>query len=145
MSQTLHAACVVIGEAAVLIIGRSGSGKSRLARRLVTLVSQQGLHAQLVGDDRIILTASGGRVVARCHPAIAGRAEVREIGIMDVDMASAGVVTLVVELSEIAVDRLPPDGGHWTTLEGVRLPVLQLASQHPAEDAARLVLTRIAT
>ena len=143
MSATIHAACVVLGEAAVVIMGRSGSGKSRLAQRLVALVSQQGGHAQLIGDDRIRLTAHGGRVIARGHPAIANRAEVRELGVLDMDMAASGVVTLVVELSQDHVDRLPPEDGRWTTLADTRLPVLLLSATHPAEDAARLVLLKI--
>ncbi|MFN3389305.1 MAG: HPr kinase/phosphorylase, partial [Allosphingosinicella sp.] len=50
MSETVHASCVAIGGRAVLIAGRSGSGKSDLALRLI----DRG--ARLVSDDYTILT-----------------------------------------------------------------------------------------
>ena len=48
MSVNIHATCVSLNSKGVLILGDSGSGKSDLALRLITLFS-----AKLVSDDRI--------------------------------------------------------------------------------------------
>ena len=77
--SALHATCLVIGEAGVLLRGPSGAGKSTLARRLISTALRDGRYASLVGDDRVRLEAVAGRLVARPHPAIAGRLEVRGV------------------------------------------------------------------
>ncbi|RAI36158.1 serine/threonine protein kinase, partial [Rhodoplanes roseus] len=52
MTPTLHASTVLVGARAVLIRGASGSGKSRLALRLLDAVAAAGGFARLVADDR---------------------------------------------------------------------------------------------
>ena len=77
---TVHAACVVLGEAGVLIRGESGAGKSSLALGLIEAAPAHGLFGALVADDRVRITCAHGRLVARPHPAIAGRIELRGLG-----------------------------------------------------------------
>ena len=57
--EWVHATCVVVDGAGVLIRGPSGSGKSTLARRLIELGQARGLEVALVGDDRIHLMRYG--------------------------------------------------------------------------------------
>ena len=64
-SETVHASCVAIRGRAVLIEGRSGSGKSDLALRLI----DHG--AMLVSDDYTLLTRDGTRLIATPPPTIA--------------------------------------------------------------------------
>ena len=110
MSVNLHATCIRVGRAGrafgapasagVLILGRSGAGKSDLALRLIAL------GAKLVADDRTDLAVLRGRLVASAPRTIAGLFEVRGIGIVKIPHAKAVAVSLVVELTR-KVPRLP--------------------------------------
>jgi HPr kinase/phosphorylase len=117
----VHASCIVVGESGVLIRGGSGSGKSTLARRVVDEAARQGRFARLVADDRVLLAAAGGRLVARPHPAIAGRIEVRGAGLMDAGHEGAVVIRLVVDCGDTRLDRLPSDDQLSAQVAGVRL------------------------
>ncbi len=77
----LHATAVAIGNRALLITGRSGSGKSRLATALVA-ASTPRRRIVLVGDDRVLLVRSGETLEVRPHPRIAGFVEHRGLGIV---------------------------------------------------------------
>jgi serine kinase of HPr protein (carbohydrate metabolism regulator) len=74
-SETLHASCVAIKGRAVLIEGRSGEGKSDLALRLI----DRG--AVLVSDDQTICQRRDGVLHATPPATIAGKIEVRSVGI----------------------------------------------------------------
>ena len=93
-SDTLHASTVAIGEAAVVIEGRSGAGKSDLALRLI----DRG--AVLISDDRTLLVRDGDRLIARAPVHQAGRIEVRGLGIVAVPHRGDVPVMLVVRLAE---------------------------------------------
>ena len=96
---TVHATCLVLGEAGILIRGESGAGKSSLALALLDRARQEGGYGALVGDDRIGLTPYHGRVVARGHPALRGLIEIRGIGLVEASpRADAAVIRLVVDL-----------------------------------------------
>ena len=76
-SETLHASTVAIDGRAVLIPGPSGSGKSDLALRLL----DRGFT--LVSDDQTIVRRDGERLIASAPPTIAGKLEIRGVGIVD--------------------------------------------------------------
>jgi serine kinase of HPr protein (carbohydrate metabolism regulator) len=116
---TLHASCVVLGEAGVLIRGPSGSGKSQLARRLVSAYPG---FARLVGDDRVRVEAVNGRLLARPVPAIAGMLEIRGLGLMPTAFEPAAVVRLVVDARLELPERLPDDADGRVAIAGVTLP-----------------------
>ena len=118
---TVHATCVVVGEAGVLIRGPSGSGKSTLARRVVAEAERRGQFSRLVADDRVALCAQAGRLVARPHPAIAGRLEVRGAGLFQTGHEGAVVIRLVVDCGHHRLDRLPEPDQLFTDVEGIRL------------------------
>ncbi len=100
--ETLHASCVALDGRGVLILGRSGAGKSSLALELMAL------GARLVADDRTVLHAGDGAPVASCPPAIRGRIEARGVGILAADPAPPAPVVLVVDLDTSEAGRLPP-------------------------------------
>jgi serine kinase of HPr protein (carbohydrate metabolism regulator) len=135
-----HATALAIGEAGLLIRGPSGAGKSRLALDLLAEAGRRGLFARLVGDDRVALAHHAGRLLARPHPAIAGRIESRGEAILDLPHEHAVVVRLVVDIQPANADapaRLPaPDPT--TQLCGLDLPALTLAAAGPHQ--ASLVL-----
>ncbi len=98
----LHATVVAFGERAVLLRGPPGAGKSDLALRLI------GDGAVLVADDQVELEARGQVVYASPPAAIAGRMEVRGVGIIAMPYRASATVTLVVDLvAPDRVDRLP--------------------------------------
>lgn len=99
-SETLHASTVSIDGYAVLIEGRSGTGKSDLALRLV----DRG--ATLVSDDYTLVVRRNGMLTARAPATIAGKIEVRGIGIVDMPAVTDVPVALIVRL-ETEVPRMP--------------------------------------
>lgn len=130
-TETLHASCVVLDGRAALIEGRSGSGKSDLALRLI----DRG--ATLVSDDYTIVRRDGQRLVASAPDTIRGKIEVRGLGIVELP-AESGEVILVVSLIDGPVERLP-SGTAKRRIAGIDLPVLELNGFH-ASAAARVAI-----
>jgi HPr kinase/phosphorylase len=139
---TVHATCVVIGEAGVLLRGPSGSGKSALARRLVEGATERGRFARLVSDDRVEIAACHGRIVARAVPAIAGRMEARGLGLIAVGHESAAVLRLLVDCLDQDPPRWPEDEESTTLLDGVSL---RRMAGRATPDFAGLILRRLLT
>jgi hypothetical protein len=83
---------VAIGGRALLIEGPPGSGKSTLAAKLI----DRG--ATLIGDDAVSLSIENGVLVASPPPNIAGKLELRNVGLVDYPCTSAPVC-LLLELS----------------------------------------------
>ena len=101
-AETLHASCVALDGRGLLILGPSGSGKSALALQLMA-------HgARLVADDRCLLHARAGRLVASCPPRLSGLIEARGVGILKADPLAEAVLVLAVDLGHGEPDRLPP-------------------------------------
>lgn len=131
--STIHATCLVLHEAGVLIRGAPGSGKSALCLGLLDRAGSDRIHARLVADDRVRLSARHGRLIARPHPALAGLIEIRGLGLRRLAQhAEAALVRLVVDLADTR-PRLPEDGPDETEILGVRLPLLTLEPRMPRE------------
>jgi HPr kinase/phosphorylase len=124
---TVHASAVLAGARAVLIRGPAGAGKSRLALDLIT-AAQCGLipFARLVGDDRIELAASHGRLLARAPPALAGLIEVRGLGIRKLAHEPVAVIGMVVDLAITDAERLPSEAEREVAVAGIILPRLAI-------------------
>ncbi|MDB5572228.1 MAG: aldolase [Hyphomicrobiales bacterium] len=144
--HAIHASAVAIGEAGVLIRGASGAGKSALALALVEAGAAAGLFARLVGDDRLLVNHAHGRVLARPHPAIAGRVEKRGEGIHHMAHEPAVVLRCVVDLVENGPagsdtpPRLPMQAEQSTVVETVTLARLVLPASAGAPEGARRAL-----
>lgn len=106
------------GWRAVLIVGEPAAGKSDLALRLI------GRGWRLVSDDYAHVTASAGALYAVAPDTIAGRMEVRGVGIVGARALGPVRLALALELTEGPVERLPEP--ETRTIEGVALPVLHL-------------------
>lgn len=130
MGDPHHATCVAIGQAGILLIGRSGSGKSDLALRLI----DRG--AVLVSDDYTRLDATDAGLVATAPATIAGRMEVREVGILPFATLPRAIVRLAIELVR-ETPRLPEPA----TIEfgGMTIPLLRL-DPRPASAAIKVEL-----
>ena len=143
-TQTLHAAALLAGNAGLLITGRAGSGKSSLARHIVREWTDREQFACLVGDDRIVLNAHHGRLIARSHPAIAGLAEIRGIGIVQMPAEPAACITLVIDLVEGPIERMPDRADMHVILCGIVCPRLCIQANMSPDFAESLVRTRLA-
>ena len=142
-TATVHACAVLAGARAILIRGPAGAGKSRLALGLIQ-AAEGGLlsFARLVGDDRLELAASHGRLLARPAPELAGLIEVRGLGIRRLDHEPVAVVGLVVDLADLQAERLPGTSGQEVAISGIVLPRLAIA---PGSDPLPAVLARLLT
>jgi len=127
--QAIHANCLVIGDSGILIRGPSGSGKSTISLRLLDLAKQNGHFARLVGDDRILLRAIGGRLLAEGHPLIAGQIEIRGIGIRDVDHENRAVIRLLVDCEPVLSIRHPDQLDMSDTLLGISIRRIKITYQ----------------
>src|SRR6476619_4752370 len=118
-SETLHASTVATDGRAVVILGPSGSGKSDLTLRLL----DRGFT--LVSDDQTIVRKDGDRLVASAPPNIAGKLEIRGIGIVDMERVDNVAIALIVELTNSQIQGLPDDSRERPIL-GVKLPLVTI-------------------
>ena len=135
-AETLHGSTVALDGRAVVISGPSGSGKSDLALRLI----DRGFV--LVSDDQTIVKKDGDRLIATAPPTIAGKLEVRGIGIVDMERTESAPIALAVELTG-EIQRLPDDSRERLIL-GVKLPLISInAAEASAPAKIALALKRM--
>jgi serine kinase of HPr protein (carbohydrate metabolism regulator) len=135
----LHASAVRWLDKGILLLGRSASGKSDLALRLIDA------GAMLIADDQVGLRRVGDRLFAEPPSKLAGLLELRGLGIMRVSF-DTGFLHLAVDLRSLEPDdeRLPdPMFASWL---GVRLPRISIdarASSAVARIKMALVAERV--
>ena len=115
-AESLHASAVALDGRAVLITGPSGSGKSDLSLRLL----DRGFT--LVSDDQTLIKKDGDRLVASAPQNIAGKLEIRGIGIVEMERVENIPVALIVELMG-EIQRFPDDSRQRPIL-GIMLPLV---------------------
>ena len=116
----VHGTSVALGGDGILLRGASGSGKSDLALRLI----DEG--ARLVADDQTELSLVGEALRMSAPETIAGRIEVRGVGILSVPALPWALLRLVVSLEpRDCIERLPE--ARCCELLGVSVPMIALA------------------
>ena len=130
-SETIHASTVAMDNRAVLITGPSGSGKSDLALRLL----DRGFT--LVSDDQTIVRRQGDRLVASAPATIAGKLEIRGVGIVEMESVSDVPVARLVDLTS-EIQRLPDDRRERPVL-GLNVPLVSIDAQ-TASAASKVAL-----
>ena len=140
-APSVHASAVLVGAHALLIRGPAGSGKSRLALRLIE-AAQSGVlrFARLVADDRHRLEPWHGRLLARAPEELAGLIEVRGLGIRRLAHEPMAVVGGVVDLAAADAERLPNRRTR-IEVEGVLLPRLPVVVNQDPGPAVLAWLT----
>jgi Serine kinase of the HPr protein, regulates carbohydrate metabolism len=123
LRDTIHASCVAIDGHGVLLCGASGSGKSDLTLRLL----DRG--AGLVSDDYTMVERRGERLFASAPPTIAGKIEVRGLGIIDWPAVASAPVVLQIAL-DAPVERMPPEKLDCRDILGVAVPTMAIEALH---------------
>ena len=124
----IHATCVAVKGAGILIRGPSGSGKSDVALRLI----DEG--AALVADDYCTVSIHDRQLVAAVPDAIAGRLEVRGYGIVRLPYEPQIALKLVVDLaSKDTIERHPDTAS--CVIDGVTVPRVFIDADTPSATA----------
>lgn len=124
MTETIHATSIAIDGKGVLILGKSGSGKSDLALRLI----DRG--ATLISDDYTIASARDGTVILDAPENIAGIMEVRHLGLIEMPHVGAVPARLAITLDD-SPPRMP-ENDLQICLAGINIPLLSLAGLEPS-------------
>jgi HPr kinase/phosphorylase len=133
-SALLHASCAELHGRGILLLGRSGSGKSRLLRSIL----QAG--GRLVADDQVRLAKVERRLRASAV-ALPGHLEVRGQGVYTLAYRPSVVLDLAVRLGAPVPGRLPE--AETERLLEVDLPLIRFGTVGPTA-AARLALALLA-
>ena len=115
-SLIMHATCVDINGSGVLIVGRSGSGKSSLAINLLALGSK------LVADDRCELIKNNNRFRVSKPASLPNSIEIRGVGLVSVPMVVETSLDWVVDMDEAETERMPDL--RFTEIGGYRVPTI---------------------
>ena len=140
-SVLIHATAVALPAeeswVGVLLRGAPGSGKSDLALRLI----DEG--ARLIADDQTEMCPADSALVVRAPVRIAGRLEVRGLGLVEVQMVEQAPLVLVAELIPAAdIERLPHP--QIVTLAGVSVAMVRLVPFEASATAKLRLATRTA-
>ncbi|MEH6701405.1 HPr kinase/phosphorylase [Parasphingorhabdus sp.] len=115
---TTHANAVAISGAGVMICGSSGSGKSDLALRLI----DRG--AALIADDYVDIKRTNRDLLLSPPANLAGKLEIRSLGIFERDHLSGIPLKMVVNLQDNP-ERFPLDRQIMNLL-GINIPFCTL-------------------
>lgn len=116
-NETVHGTAISIDGSGILLLGKSGSGKSDLALRLI----DRG--ATLISDDAVIIKKHDAGPMLHAASNIEGRIEMRGVGIVARPFVSPVPLKLVLLLGE-RVERLPSYESY--RVVGANIPVLKL-------------------
>lgn len=116
METVLHATSVVLNGRGLLICGASGSGKSGLALDLMSR------GAQLVADDRTVVSRVGATARLTAPQAIEGMIEARGLGLLRAAHVKEAELAAILDLDETETERLPPM--RTRALLGLEFPLL---------------------
>ncbi len=115
-SLIMHATCVDINGSGVLIVGRSGSGKSSLAINLIALGST------LVADDQCEIVKKNNKLSVFKPTSLPSSIEIRGVGLVSVPMAVETSLDWVVNMDEAETQRMPDL--QFTEIDGYRIPTI---------------------
>jgi len=114
--QNIHSSSVELDGKAVLIKGRSGSGKSSLALKLILR------GANLIADDQTEVFLEKNRVFLRAPMSLPNGIEIRGVGIVNAPRCERAELKLVIDLSHCERERLPSPSVRSINILGYSFP-----------------------
>ncbi len=134
-TELRHGTFVRTGRLGVLVLGKSGCGKSALALALIDGagrgLGKGDLATTLVADDQVCLWRDDttAQVYGSPPETIAGLLEIRGVGIVQVDYIPRWPVGLVVQIkAEDEIERLPDFPKASIDVLGQAVPVIEVSS-----------------
>jgi len=151
--RTIHGTLLYLFNRGVLIVGESGTGKSRIARDMLTHMNnfgQCGLvrSGKLVADDIVELKETSGGPVGTAPNALFGLLEILGMGIVDVRrifgpsmVRRSSHIDIIVRLEESpdALSGAPTMTESMDSLFGADIPVIHLAAGSSGDTVAAAV------
>lgn len=117
-AEIVYGTAIAIGDVGILLLGKSGSGKSDLALRLIDR------NAVLVSDDAVEIKLAHALPMVASAPNIGGKIEMRGIGIVERPFLASAPLRLIALLDE-DIERMPPDS-YSHVMCGFHVPALAL-------------------
>lgn len=129
----IHASAFVHQGMGCLVLGDSGTGKSRL------MVEALELGARMIADDQVRLCAVNGNLIASPISKLEGVIELRGFGLVRrPDVVHSHPINLVVKLDPQASDRLP-EGVEFYEFQGIKTP-LRVVPPPPTVSSSTVLL-----
>jgi serine kinase of HPr protein (carbohydrate metabolism regulator) len=138
----IHGSCIAVDGHGVLLLGAPGAGKSDLALRFLdhqgSGTSGRLRAAHLVADDQVVIQRDGAFLAASAPAALAGKLEVRGLGIVSAPAVSHAPLVLAVRLTSAAeIERLPDLTQSLFEILGIAIPLI-LIDPEKASAPARI-------
>ena len=99
--KIMHATSVYINGKGIVIFGKSGSGKSNLAIKLISF------GAKLISDDQTQLELKKNKIILTKPDSTPNLIEARGIGLIEVPIKNSAELFCFVKMTEIELKRLP--------------------------------------
>lgn len=93
MAENVHGSAIRLQTGSVLLLGASGSGKSSLMVHFM-----ENFGGQLIADDRVRLSVKQGVLYADPPPNLAGKLELRGLGVVTLPYVKSAALSLAVNL-----------------------------------------------
>jgi serine kinase of HPr protein (carbohydrate metabolism regulator) len=138
-TENIFATGIVYDNIGILIRGESGAGKSLLSFDLMDRAEMRGKVTGLISDDRILVEAQNGELIASAPDQIKGQIELRGFGIVDRPVIERHAIQLVVDISG-EMDRMPENEEFETELLGIKLNRVPVPSRRLIDSVHQRLL-----
>ncbi len=129
-SEFIHASAAAFNHQAVMMIGDSGSGKTRTLWRFLRL------GFTMIGDDQISMHNDGDDIVLAPNPNAENRLEFRHLGIFAAKEVTTAPLKLVLDFNQSEAERLPHS--QFVNLLGKNIRKINAQGLDGIEDAVYL-------
>lgn len=132
-----HACALEINDIGILILGKSGSGKTSLMLGLIERAKLEKLSAWMITDDQVFLNIDGEKLIASAPESTAGLVELRGHGIIKKPHKKSCEIKVVITiLDDENIERMPDQKYYF--FETLQLPLIEVPQRHE-NQAVRIV------
>ncbi len=123
-SRKFHSTSIVFEDNGLMILGKSGSGKSDLALRLIDS------GATLISDDITICRKINSQIFLFSPEETKGLLEVREVGVITVPYVENIRLNLIARLVDEEITRMPKPEN--LRILGIKIPKFRINGRNPS-------------